>query len=186
MLSGGNGAGKSTFYEIRLRPMGMELLSADQIARRMEPGNPAAASYDAMRWTMKKFSQMLEEGKSFCYETVFSHPSKIDLVASAKAREYEIALVYIHLENSQLNQARVSQRVSEGGHDVPSDKIVSRIPRTMKHVATVLGLVNSAWLFDNSSWEDPFKRVAVIRNGVLVEKMDPMPAWPAEMLSGFE
>ena len=103
------------------------MLSADQIASRLEPRNPDAASLDARHWVEKKRSQLLIEGQSFCYETVFSHSSKIDFVAEAKAFGYEVMLTYIHLETSELNQARVKQRVSEGGHDVPAEKIVSRI-----------------------------------------------------------
>ena len=49
------------------------------------------------------------------FETVFSHPSKIDFLAQAKSLGYEVVLVYIHLTNDELNQARVAQRVSEGG-----------------------------------------------------------------------
>ena len=93
--------------------------------------------------------RLLQQGVSFCFETVFSHVSKIDFVANAKAQGYEIVLVYIHLDTSELNEARVYQRVTEGGHSVPVDKIHSRIPRTMKHIGAVLPLVDEARLLDN-------------------------------------
>ena len=64
---------------------------------------------------------------SFCFETVFSHESKIDFLARAKANGYKIILVYIHLFDANLNEARVKQRTSEGGHSVPIEKIHSRI-----------------------------------------------------------
>jgi hypothetical protein len=70
----------------------------------------------------------LQEGRNFYFETVFSHPSKIDFVAHAKALGYQIILVFIHLEPTALNKARVKQRTEEGGHTVPEDKIENRIP----------------------------------------------------------
>jgi predicted ABC-type ATPase len=53
---------------------------------------------------------------SFCFETVYSHPSKIDVTALAKALAYPVIMVLIHLESPGLNQARIAGRVSEGGH----------------------------------------------------------------------
>ncbi len=44
---------------------------------------------------------------------------------------YEIILVFIHLNDVVLNQARIRQRVSEGGHSVPEDKVSNQIPQTL-------------------------------------------------------
>ena len=77
-------------------------------------------------------------------------------MAKARALGYEIILVYIHLDASELNEARVYQRVTEGGHNVPANKIHSRIPRTMKHIAAVLPLTNEARLLDNSYRDNPY------------------------------
>ena len=38
----------------------------------------------------------IRNGRSFCTETVFSHPSKLDLVRTAIASGYEVNLIYIH------------------------------------------------------------------------------------------
>jgi len=48
-----------------------------------------------------------------------------EFVAQAKALGYEVILVFIHLEELALNQARIIQRVSEGGHNVPEDKVAA-------------------------------------------------------------
>lgn len=77
---------------------------------------------------------------AFCFETVFSHSSKIDFVAQAKALGYKIILVLIHLDNVSLNQARIYQRVSEGGHSVPDEKVRSRVPRLLKLIKQTLPL----------------------------------------------
>jgi predicted ABC-type ATPase len=182
ILAGGNGAGKTTFYNLFLAPKGMKLVNADIIAKAIRPENPESVGYEAAYVAEQIREELLEQGVPFCYETVFSHVSKIDFVASARARGYEIILVYIHLAPSDLNEARVYQRVTEGGHDVPDDKIRSRIPRTMQHIGAVLPLVSEARLLDNSYRNDPFQQVAVVRHGKRQWIKDPLPHWAEGIL----
>jgi predicted ABC-type ATPase len=182
ILAGANGAGKSTFYRLFLKSRGINLINADIIARAINPVNPESASYKAMILAERLREDLLLQGISFCFETVFSHPSKIDFIARAKSLGYHIVLVYIHLETPELNEARVHQRVAEGGHDVPPQKIRSRIPRTMKHIATVLPLIDEARLLDNSLFDAPFRKIAVIEHGALTESVSPLPGWAKKVL----
>ena len=126
--------------------------------------------------------KLLQQGVSFCFETVFSHPSKIDFVAHARAQGYDVILAYIHLNTSELNEARVYQRISEGGHAVPVDKIHSRIPRTMRHIGVVLPLVNQARLLDNSHRDNPYQQIACVKRGIRQWVRDPLPHWAEETL----
>lgn len=182
ILAGANGAGKSTFYRLFLKSRGINLINADIIARAINPVNQESASYKAMILAERLREDLLAQGISFCFETVFSHPSKIDFIARAKSLSYHIVLVYIHLETPELNEARVHQRVAEGGHDVPPQKIRSRIPRTMKHIATVLPLIDEARLLDNSLFDAPFRKIAVIEHGALTESVSPLPGWAKKVL----
>lgn len=182
LLAGGNGAGKSTFYRRFLEPLGMPFVNADLIARQLDPIHFEARSYQAAQVAERLRFDLLRRGCSFCFETVFSHPSKIDFVAEAKALGYEVILVFIHLELIELNQARVSQRVSEGGHDVPADKIVSRIPRTLENVRRALALVDQARLYDNSSAEFPYRTVATLHQGQVRSAVAALPTWAIQLL----
>jgi predicted ABC-type ATPase len=185
LLAGGNGAGKSTFYRCYLEPRGLKLVNADIIARRINRRNPESYSYQAASLAAKLRTNLLKQGVSFCFETVFSHPSKIDFVAEARSLGYEIVLVYIHLADPGLNQARVVQRVTEGGHDVPADKVISRIPRTMRHIRTALALVDVARLYDNSSRSDPFRGIAHLRSRELCKLAEPLPDWAKTILADY-
>ena len=183
LLAGGNGAGKSTFYRLQLAPLGLPFVNADLIARELYPDAPEVHSYAASRVAAELRQRLLEEGRSFCFETVFSHPSKIDFVAQAKALGYEIVLVFIHLESVELNQARVAQRVSEGGHAVPADKVTARLPRLLGHVKTALMLCDHVRLLDNSRADDPFRQIAVMRAGRLEILTDgSLPDWAGWLL----
>lgn len=182
VLAGGNGAGKTTFYRLFLAPRGIKLLNADMAAAAIDPQSPAKAGYAAAHLVSRLGEELLDQGVSFCFESVFSHESKIDFVARAKSLGYKIILVYIQLDTSALNEARVHQRVAEGGHNVPPEKIRSRIPRTMKHIAAVLPLVDEARLLDNSLRDTPYRQVALVKRGRRIKVIDPLPEWAAEIL----
>lgn len=177
LLVGGNGAGKSTFYRTQLKPLGMPFINADDIARDVFPQAPEEHSYEAAKIAENLRNSLLEQGKNFCFETVFSHPSKIDFVAKAKALGYQVVMVFVHLEQSSLNKARVHQRIETGGHAVPEEKIETRIPRTVDNVLNALPLCDDVWVLDNSSAQEPYKKVLRIQGGNMQAFIHPLPDW---------
>ena len=182
VLAGGNGAGKSTFYDLYLSKYGIKFVNADLIAKDIDQERPEDSSYQAATIAAKIRKDLIFQGVSFCFETVFSHESKIDFLAQAKANGYKITLIYIHLVDSSLNEARVKQRVSEGGHNVPTEKIHSRIPRTLKNINTALSIVDEARILDNSSKENPFQQIIVKKDVNYKAIADPLPDWTNDLL----
>lgn len=185
VLAGGNGAGKSTFYHHYLEPKDIPFINADILAKQIFPQSPERHSYDAAIIAAQMRNKLLLDGNTFCFETVFSHPSKIDFVAQAKTLGYEIIFVYIHLENTALNQARVAQRVAEGGHNVPKEKVISRIPRVQKLVRQTLPLCNRVYVLDNSRTDNPFRQIAEIQNAKIKKLMTSVPKWANELLADY-
>lgn len=185
MLAGGNGVGKSTFYKTRIEPQGLPFVNADILAKQLFPDQPEIHSYEAAKIIEQIRTQLLEEGRTFCFETVFSHPSKIDFIAQAKTMGYEVVLVFIHLSTISLNQARVAQRVSEGGHNVPENKIITRVPRVLQNIQQALPLCDHCYLLDNSRLDNPFKQVAQLHNGQLLHKVSQLPEWAKIILNGY-
>lgn len=185
ILVGGNGAGKSTFYEQFLKNRGMPFVNADVIAKEYFPNDPEGKSLEASAMAKKLRYRLLEERKSFCFETVFSHTSKIDFLGDAKAASYEIVMVFIRLGNPELNKARVHQRVSEGGHSVPEDRIEPRIERLTQQVRKVieLGLADEVHILDNSDYDNPFVRVIKIADGGFQTYLELLPVWVKELIS---
>lgn len=177
VLAGGNGSGKSTFYRTQLQPLGLAFVNADNIAKEVYPEAPELHSYEAASIAEDLRTQLLASGKSFCFETVYSHPSKIDFVAKAKALGYQVVLIFIHLDNVMLNKARIAQRLLEGGHFVPDHKVESRIPRTLQYVLKTLPLCDELWVLDNSNANFPFRTVLRIKNGEIQKHSTPVPHW---------
>jgi len=186
VLAGGNGAGRSTFYQLRLRPLGIPFINADRIAREIYPEDSEGNSYRAARLAEEMRLQQLRKGNGFCFETVFSQPSEIDFLAQARALGYQVILVLIHLSTSSLNRARVAQRVAEGEHHVPDDKVESRIPRTLANVKTAMPLCDWFYALDNSSAESPFRPVLTIVGERITRHERPLPDWAAALLTAAD
>ena len=132
LLVGGNGAGKSTFYRLVLEPLGLPFVNADRLAKLVYPAAAEEHSYEAALLAEQQRNTLLVSGASFCFETVFSHPSKIDFTARAKALGYTVIMVLIHLEQAELNAARVAQTM-------------------LNQVKTAIPLCDEVRVLDNSS-----------------------------------
>ena len=104
----------------------------------------AAAIADSIR------EQLLIAGKSFSFETVMSHPNKIEFFARARAAGYRTYLYFVATERWDVNANRVENRAKLGGHDVPEDKIRERYERTLQLAKDALIHAYRAYLFDNS------------------------------------
>lgn len=88
LLVGGNGAGKTTFYERFLARRKIPLVNADNIARSMWPDAPEKHSYEAALIAEKERLRLIEERQTFCFETVFSHPRKWILSGQPKPPDF--------------------------------------------------------------------------------------------------
>jgi predicted ABC-type ATPase len=116
--------------------------------------------------------------------TVFSDPvgEKVAFLKSAVSRGYTVVVCFIGLETSELSEQRVAMRVSQGGHDVPSDKLKSRFPRTMANLKAAIVQLPHVFDFDNSDLAEPFKLVAVFENAVAQTSAITMPKWMKAVL----
>ena len=92
-------------------------------------------------------------------------------------------MVVIHLQSTELNQARVAERVSEGGHSVPDEKVRSRIPRTLENIKTSIPLCDRIQVYDNSFEDAPFKPVFSVTNSAVTLHLNPLPDWAEALLA---
>jgi predicted ABC-type ATPase len=134
-------------------------VNADEIALEHHLTNDLPGSRQAQFLANKACKDYLENGVSFCFETVFSHESKLTLIPQAKEKDYEVTVIYIRLLKDLLNVSRVNHRVACGGHNVPEDKILSRIPRTHDLMKRAIKIVDNMLVLDNSDPDNPFKQL---------------------------
>jgi len=181
LVVGPNGAGKSTFVEQRLSPLlpGSVFVNADVIAKDRWPDSAEEHSYEAARIAAAIRDALIEQGESFIAETVFSHPSKLELIDRAHRSGYVVVL-HVILVPVELTVARVAERVVEGGHRVPEDKIRERFARLWSLVADAIDRVDHATVYDNTA-ADVTRIVARYVDGDPVGEIT-WPAWaPVEL-----
>jgi predicted ABC-type ATPase len=175
LVVGPNGAGKSTLIAFTLAPLlpRSVFVNADGIAKQRWPDDPAAHAYEAARIAADTRAQLIEVGVSFIAETVFSHPSKLDLIRSAHDAGYVIA-VHVVLIPEDLAVERVKRRVRHGGHDVPEGKVGEWHRRLWQLVADAIEIAATTTVYDNSRRDGP-RIVAQLTAGTVIGA----PTWPA-------
>ncbi|MEZ0452817.1 zeta toxin family protein [Sphingobacterium thalpophilum] len=107
-------------------------------------------SYEASLITSFIRYHLLENGISYSFETVMSHPSKLGEIEEASERKYRTYLYFVCLDDPLINISRVEIRKEKGGHGVPQDKIVDRYYRTLSNLLPAIKACKKAYLFDNS------------------------------------
>lgn len=181
LVVGPNGAGKSTFIAFTLAPLlpGSLVVNADEIARQRWPEDPASHAYDAARIAADTRAKLIELGRSFIAETVFSHPSKLDLIHAAHGAGFTVVL-HVLLIGEDLAVERVRHRVTAGGHNVPEAKIRQRHQRLWIPVAEAIVLSDLATVYDNSRLRGP--RIVARLSGGLTIGAPEWPTWAPENL----
>lgn len=181
MIAGPNGAGKTTLYERVLRPArpGLPFVNADRIARHRFPGEELSRAHEAAEIAGRTRRALIDARIDFCAATVFSHPSKVDLVTTAVAGGYDVVL-HVVLIPQRLSGPRVAARVAAGGHDVPEDKLTSHYRRLWPLVVAAMPHCHRAVFWDNAPDNGPFE-VGSYRFGV-PDYPSRWPHWTPEVL----
>jgi predicted ABC-type ATPase len=110
--------------------------------------------------------KLLETEHSFCFETVMSHESKIDLLREAKRLGFKTYLYFVFTDDPNLNVKRVDLREKAGGHGVAKAKILSRYQRSLDALPDAVRIADESYLIDNSlTIEKAYDVIAQIGKG---------------------
>lgn len=143
-----NQALKETDLKSRLEKGGFNLnfkVSGNLLINSGDIGSYGAAlTADFIRYSL------LKKKTGFSFETVMSHVSKVNFLRQAKEAGFTTYLYYIATEDEFINVKRVENRVNQGGHRVPKDKIIKRYHRSLDLLLDALRLADRAYVFDNS------------------------------------
>lgn len=178
-IAGPNGAGKTTFFHSHLHEAGLRFVNANDIARELDISPYEAAEIaDALR------RELVSQRESFVFETVFSDPAgdKVTFLNEAVFAGYNVILCFIGISGGETSEERVAMRVSQGGHDVPSEKLAARYPRSLANLKAAIQTLPVVLVFDNDDLADPFRKVAEFHQGRKVNLADSMPPWMASVM----
>ena len=151
---------------------GYAYVNADEIAKARWPADSDAHAYEAAQVAAETRTHLIASGRPFVAETVFSRPSKLEEIRSAREAGYQVVL-HLMLVPEELAVRRVAYRVQAGGHDVPEHKIRERYHRLWRLVAQAVSLADRAVVYDNSRLAGPV-RIAEFFGGLPIGAA----AWP--------
>ena len=154
IIAGPNAAGKTTITEQLLKHTWLKdavYVNPDIIAQEKFGGWDNKQSFiKAANHAQKIREDCLKNRRSLVFETVFSTQEKIDFIQKAIEYGYFIRLFFIATESPVINIERVMLRISKGGHQVPSEKIIERHYKSINNYSQVVNLVDRAYIYDNS------------------------------------
>jgi predicted ABC-type ATPase len=167
MLCGAPGAGKTTFYESKLKSVFPTMLKASSSPLEQ-------AEIDQERRRLQK------EGQSFVYQHV---TPELGVVRGAQAAGFEVKVIYIGTEDPNLNIGRILIRVSHGGAFAPLARVASDFEQGLKRLSQISKQVDDLLLFDNTPNGRGVSLVAHFQNGRLAKTAPAIPNWARSCLA---
>lgn len=168
IISGANGSGKTTFAKNFSKVNDLYFINADEIAKELDSKNITKYKIKAGKIFFSEFNKNLKLNKSFVIETTLSGRYLINYIKKAKELKYNISLIYLFLENPNININRVKNRVLNGGHHVPQSDIIRRYYRSKNMFWNIFKNIVDTWsIYYNS--DEIFEKIAS-NNKVLDEE----------------
>ena len=192
LIAGPNGAGKSSLYRMQVDDKvfatSTEFINADiyEKTQLQHIVNLEERSLAARQWADTRRETLIAQRQDFISETVFSHPSKLDLILEAQSAGYFVTLYVVCVDDPNLLLKRVAKRVSEGGHDVPTERILARYARMRQLLKQAIRVADVAFLYDSAEAEQggapDIKLFAIVDGDAHGLIQDKLPDWGTEML----
>ncbi len=174
VFAGPNGSGKSTItkgFDI----IG-EYINADEIKKEKN-----CTDLEAAQLATSLREDAVNNKKSITFETVLSTPRNVELLKKAKENKYRIEVVFVLTADSEINVSRVQNRVKNGGHNVPEDKIISRYYKSLSNLSELLKFSDVMWVIDNST--DKADLIIYLKDGKISIKETAL--WSADRINNL-
>lgn len=178
VFAGPNGSGKSTITSGI--PVIGTYVNADEIQRFLQCDSLTAAQN-----AEKAREYCLANHMDFTMETVLSTSRNVNLLHRAKEQGYYVICHFILTCHPDINVQRVADRVAQGGHDVPEEKIRSRYGHSLKNLSLLIELCDELYVFDNSFSRDEGEPALIAKGLHGSVEVFPSPKWNKQMLQAL-
>ena len=153
IIAGCNGAGKTT-ASFTILPEILdckEFVNADEIAKGLSPFQPEKVAFEAGRIMLERIETLLKSNENFAFETTLSTKTYKQKLIHAKTNGFKVKLLFFWLPTIEMAINRVAVRVSEGGHNIPTEVITRRYSRGIENLFKIYIPLCDDWaVFDNS------------------------------------
>ena len=155
IIAGPNGAGKTTAAYSLLPEVfkTIDFVNADEIARGLSPLDVDSVAFQAERIMLERLKHLINQKKSFAFETTLSGVAYLKFIHLARLSGYEITFFFVWLDSIELAKERVAARVKKGGHNISNEVIERRYAKGIKNFSKYSQEADSWYLYDNSGAE---------------------------------
>lgn len=165
VFAGPNGSGKTSLVnEVKENglqtaggwcPLPALFINPDQVAKDLQGQFPDQNARDeaAASTAVRMRVDAIKSRQTFAFETVMSHPSRINELLLLKEQGYRVLLTFITTDDPAKNVERVTLRYQTGtttGHFVPPDKVRERYERTLMLLPRAAEIADAVFVYDNS------------------------------------
>ena len=174
VFAGPNGSGKSSARDAIVNPVEV-VIDPDQIAREINPADSRSVDNQAGRKAIERFERSLSEGRSMSMETTLTGHSAVMRLQRAKDAGYDVSLIYVALDNPELNVVRVKERARRGGHDIDPVVVRRRVRTSLGNLPQALAIADQTLVLDNSGSEH--HRILETAAGRVTYLAEQLPTW---------
>jgi predicted ABC-type ATPase len=104
------------------------------IASGLSPFTPETQAAAAGRIFLAEMEACIAAGQDFAFETTLSGKGYLKLIDRLHQANWRVDLHYVALPSVELSKARVAERVRHGGHNIPTEDIERRFPRSLRNL----------------------------------------------------
>jgi predicted ABC-type ATPase len=157
VIAGPNGAGKSTTAPSLLKGTleVSEFVNADLIAQGLSGFQPEGAVFHAGRVMLERIHYLAKKRVDFAFETTLANRTFAPWIEELLNSGYTFHMVFLWLPSEEFAIARVAERVSMGGHDVPEETIRRRYHKGISNFFKLYRPLSDSWFFHDNSGEEP-------------------------------
>lgn len=154
IIAGPNGSGKSTLVTnfINYQIFGDKFVNAGIYAQTKfkDVKDQNERERLSMLYATDEFNRLVDENKTFIFETVLSHESKLDMIKRAKKKGYKIISIYVFTDLPEINVDRVNKRTAQGAIPVEENKVRARYVRSLINATNLKALSDEYYQMNNT------------------------------------
>lgn len=173
IYAGVNGAGKSTFYNMKSQ-YNIPRVNSDEIVKEFGDWKNVADAMKAGKIAVQRINDYFSQGVSFNQETTLCGHSIFRNIKRAKQQGYVVEMFYVGLDSAEIAKERIAKRVERGGHGIPDEDVERRYTESLRNLRKAIEMCDLVSINDNT---ETMRRFAIYRDGQLCLLSRNVPEW---------
>lgn len=181
VFAGNNGSGKSTVRGMFYDHLGSVInIDPDTLVKKHRNQTTKSPAISAGKEALRIVNDCIKSNIDFSIETTLAGKLSLRQIKQAKAKGFEVVVIYVGTNHVAINLRRIAKRVENGGHDIPKEDVLRRHWVSRENLINHLEVIDNIYLVDNSGKDGEL--FATIENGAVKKHIHPIVKWGDEIL----